>query len=205
MAALSFYTNGIQIQTGSGLAFFGNGGFGTSVDVAAWQGRTYISNSAGTLVGAEGNNVKYLSIGSGILGQLSTGLDLQKIPNYQTTVNSRFTHNSAVQIQNCKLIAYDGTNINNNPSGVTVAAFESIHPSDSQAITGSGDTTWQFIAGSSSVLSLCPSPGNSGDYAGNGSNSTRPDVQHDHYWSVSMSPNSVGSKTGRFYVSVEYF
>lgn len=197
-AELKFYAgNGFQIQdlSGSGLGFYGDSGFGASVSVGSYQGRTFITNGAGTTQGPEADNVKYLNAGSGILGQAGTGIALTAIPNYQSTLNIRFTYDSAVKVQNAELRIYDRSNINNNASGVTTKVAEIIHPTDSQTNNGSGDTTWYTPGGSSVPVPLANSPGPSGQYAGNGSNSLWSATQHDWYVAISASPDSIGSKT----------
>lgn len=207
MAQIYFFggTNHIDNLTGSGLGFFSSAGFGGSVSVGEYQGRTYITNSAGTALGPECPNVKFLNSASGILGQVGTGIALTAIPNSQATLKTSFTHSSAVKIQNVEARIYDRSNINNNPSGVTCKFAEIIHPTITQLNNGSGDTTWHTPAGSSVVVSLAPNPGISGFYAGNGSNSLWSDVEHNHYIAISASPDSIGSKLFALYISLEYY
>jgi hypothetical protein len=105
-ATLSFLAgNGFTIQdlAGSGLGFYGDAGFGASVKVGDWQGRTFITNGAGTTQGPEADNVKYLNAGSGILGQAGSGIALTCIPNYQSTLNIRFTYDTPIKTQNAKV------------------------------------------------------------------------------------------------------
>jgi hypothetical protein len=197
MATVTFYANNYVINdaAGSGLGFYGDAGFAASVSVGSYQGRTFITNGAGTTQGEEANNVKFLNAGSGILGQSGSGVALTAIPNSQGTLNIRFTNATAVKVQSATLYGYDRSNIYNSPSGVVLKAAELIHPTSTQVNNGSGDTTWTTLAGSGSTLSLCPSPGPSGLYAGNGSNSQWSATQHDWYVALSVSPDSIGSKT----------
>lgn len=219
MPTISFFAGenfSIDNISNSGLGFFGDNGFGASVLVGNFNGRTFITNGAGTTQGAEVDNIKYHDAGSGILGQTGSGIGLKAIPNYQGTLNLRFTHTSAVQTQNVKVRAYDRTNINNLASGVTVRMAELIHPGITQVPLGSGDDAWVgstanpqtgglTMGGSGLVLTLANSPGTSGLFAGNGSNSTKTDTQHDWYLAISCSPDSVGSKTQfGLYVELEY-
>lgn len=185
----------IQNLSGSGLGFFGSAGFGSSVKVGFWQGRTFITDGAGINQGPEVANVQYLNAGSGILGQAGTGNALTTIPNYQSTLNVRFNYDTPVQTLLATLQIYDRVNPNNPASGVTTMCAQIIHPSITQANNGSGDTVWTNVGGSGVVLNLCPSPGVSGLYAGNGSNSTKTDTQHDWYIAMSASPTTIGSKT----------
>jgi hypothetical protein len=195
----------IQDLAGSGLGFYGDAGFGASVPVGSWQGRTFITNGAGTTQGPEGDNVKFLNAGSGILGQTGSGIALTCIPNYQATLNIRFNYDTAVKVQNSTLRIYDRSNPDNPASGVTTKVAEVIHPGITQANTGSGDTTWLTPGGSGSTVSLAPSPGVSGMFAGNGNNGQWTDTQHDWYVAISASPDSIGSKTlYGLYISLEY-
>ena len=209
MAAIDFYINtGIDfnINTGpSGLGFFGAGGFGASVPVGTWQSKTFVTDGNGIQQGPEAQNVKWLNAGSGIIGAASTGIGLQAIPNYQATVNIRFTHSTSVRTQNAELRIYDRFHINNPATGVTTKVAEIIHPGNTQVANGSGDSTWYTPAGSSIVVPLAPSPGMSGVYAGNGSDSTYSNTRHDWYAAISASPDSIGAKTQYgLYVSLEY-
>jgi hypothetical protein len=199
--------NGILIQdlSGSGLGFYGDDGFGDSVDVGVWQGRTFITDSTGASLGPEVNNIKYLNGGSGILGQTGTGIALTAIPNPQATVNIRFTSPTAVKVQNVKARIYDRTNPNNPASGVTTMVAELIHPTITQLNNGSGDTTWIQPEGSSVMVTLANSPGPSGLYAGNGTSSLFQATQHDWYLAISSSPDSIGAKTNyALYAQLEY-
>lgn len=200
MAEINFY-----IQTagdfnlmgaGSGLGFFGDGGFNASVAVGEYQGRTYVTDANGVIEGPEANNVKYTHPSTGVLGQAGSGIGLRLIPNYQSTVEVRFTHGTAVKAQNGKVYIYDRVAIANAASGVTTQLAEIIHPGLTQDNSGSGDATWtQFddtTAGE--YLSLCPNPGLSGLYAGDGSSSVHTDTRHSWYLAISASPDSIGSK-----------
>ena len=205
MALISFLAGenfGINDLSGSGLGFYGDNGFGASVEVGSYQGHTFITNSTGTAQGPEADNVKWSHPGSGIIGQTGLGLPLRSIPNYQATLNIRFTHGSVVKTQNAQVRIYDRTNINNPASGITTKTAQIIHPSTTQGLTGSGDTIWNTPAGSGIIQVLANSPGTSG-LSPNGPNTT--DVQHDWYLAISASPDSIGSKTQYgLFASLEY-
>ena len=212
MAKLEFLVNqtGFDYDLklgGSGLAFFGDPGFGSSVEVGAYQGTTFVSNGAGTARGAQAQNVKFLNAGSGILGATASGIGLRTIPNYQSTLNIRFTHSSQVKAQNCELRIYDRYNINKAASGVTTKVAEIIHPRVTQTTTGSGDRTWISPGGSGVVVNFAQSPGVSGEFAGDGVSviSTKRSTRHDWYAAISASPDSIGNKTqyGLFF-ALEY-
>jgi len=199
MASLDFYINtgaDFSITSGpSGLGFFGSSGFGSSVAVGQWQGRTFVTDGNGVVQGPEAMNVKYLNAGSGIPGSIGSGIGLQAIPNYQATLNPRFTHGSAVQVQNVELRIYDRNNIDLPASGVTTKVAELIHPGNTQVANGSGDSQWITPGGSGVTVTLANSPGESGLFAGNGTESTLSATRHDWYVAISASPNSIGAKT----------
>ena len=207
MASISFYSKGVLIPTGSGLGFYGDAGFGSSVTVGGYQGTTYITNSTGSTQGASGNNIKYHNVGSGLLTVGGTATKIDAISYHDATLQIRFDHTSEVQAQNAELRVYDRSNINNNAVGVTTQAAEIVHPWIGGAdTTGSGVNDGRFysINGSGSILSLSPSPGPTGVFVGNGT-STYSSTIHDWYVGMSASPNSIGSKTSYgLYVSLEY-
>lgn len=186
-------TEGVENLGGSGLGFYGQG-FGRSVPVGEYQTTTFITDENGTVQGAQVDNIKYISPAS---GQVNGGGDINitHIPNRLATLNPRFINDTEVQVQNVEARIYDRVNIDNPASGVTCKVAELIHPDPVNGPGGSGDTEWLTPAGSAVVVVLAPSPGISGLYAGNGSNSTRPDTRHDWYLGISASPDSIGSKT----------
>jgi hypothetical protein len=218
MAELSFYAgenHNINALSGSGLGFYGSAGFGASVLVSEYQANTYITDSNGTIQGAMADNIKFQNSQSGIVQTATSGLNILAIPNYQASLNPRFTHSSAVKVQNVEARIYDRSSINNPASGVTVKIAELIHPTITQIGDGSGDQVWIGVAtnpqtgtatvgGSGIKVTLAQSPGISGLMAGNGANSQHASVQHDWYMAISASPDSIGSKLFGLYISLEY-
>lgn len=208
MAAIDFFIDtdmsfGVDLA-GSGLGFYG-ASFGTSVAVGEYQDTTYVTDTNGVVEGPAARNVKWAHANSGIISGPSTK-HLHDIPNYLSTLNVRFTHTSAVKCQNVEARIYDRNNINVAASGVTTKVAEIIHPSTSSTGTlGSGDAAWYTPEGSSVVVPMAQSPGESGEWAGNGTTSTRTDDRHDWFLAISASPDSIGSKTQYgLYVSLEY-
>lgn len=175
--------------------------FSASVGVGAYQDSTWISSSDGSVAGPQVNNIKWTHANSGSINGLSS-VNLNDVPNYLSTLNIRFTNSTAVKTQNAQFRAYDRSNINNSPSGVTVAAAQIIHPNTVQTGgLGSGSTSWSFLGGSGSILNLNSSPGVSGNFV---SGATTQSTQHDFYVAVAVSPNSIGSKQFALYASLEY-
>ncbi len=199
-ASISFFAGGyglpINNLTGSGLGFFGPS-FGQSVAVGGFQGSTYITDGNGVSQGPQVNNVQWAHPSSGTV-QTGTVVALNKIPNYQSTLNIHFNNTTAVRTQNAQLYIYDRTSTSNAASGVTTYAVPVIHPDTSQSVVGSGSTAWETPNGSSfmnmSVYNngVLYSPGLSG-YGVNGGSTV--DLNHDWYVNLSASPNSVGAKT----------
>ena len=235
MASIDFYAGSTAINniSGSGLGFFG-GSFGQSVELNQFQDSTFITNAGGTTQGGAANNIKYstdtLAFAPGVVP--ATGL--KYVPNEKATVNIRFTNASVVKTQNVKMRIFDRVNKAHPASGVTTRAFELLHVQDSYGIEGSGDSIWwgsashtgsdaqgtfqgspcpsvrlpagtNTVGGSGVFVPLAQSPGPSGFYAGDGSDSTAQWHQHDWYVGISASPDSIGSKTQYgLYVSLEY-
>jgi hypothetical protein len=209
MAQVDFFlsenANALQINHssgGSGLGFYGVG-FGQAIPVASYQDTTFITNGAGTVQGAQTDNNKFINSSSVSINGGGTIL-LTQLPNYLTTCEVRFTHSSAVQCQNWTLRAYDRSNIDNAPSGVTLKVASVSHLSTLQSDNnGSGNSTWVTPAGSSVIHTLLPpSPGLSGQ-AQNGVGTTG--SWHSWYTALSASPTSTGSKTQfGLYVAGEY-
>lgn len=191
-ASINFFSAGYGFNTGSGLGFYGSS-FGQSIAVGSYQDSTYITDSNGVIQGPQSNNVKWIHPNSGLVNGTTT-LALNKIPNYQGTLEIRFTNSTPVITSNAQLYIYDRVSTLNPPTGVTIAAAKLIHPSIDQSVIGSGNSSFEFPAGSSymnmSVLSNGSSwsPGNSGQ-------GINPSTDHSFFCLLSASPNSIGSKS----------
>ncbi len=207
---ICYFSNTINDLAGSGLGFYGSAGFGSSVNVGSYQDNTFITDSTGALQGPKANNVKYVHSASGDLGSGDVRV-LQGIPNELATVNIRFTHTSAVKVNNASTRVFDRVNINAPASGVTTYVAEIIHPWSTPTPLGSGSTSWKHLGGSGGTisgvtydapLSMTPSPGLSG-LSPNGSNTTS--TRHDWYEVLSASPDAIGSKSQYgLWVTLEY-
>jgi hypothetical protein len=194
----------INDLSGSGLGFYGTAAFGASVAVGSWQQRTFITDATGAIQGPEVNNVQYLNPGSGILGQAGSGTPLQFIPNWQSTLNIRFTNDAACKTQNQYAMIFDRVNTTHAATGVTTKMAQIIHPNPNQGPGGSGDSAWWTFntANAGLQMPLVSSSGTSG-FSPNGPQTS--DVQHDWYVTLSASPDTIGSKSQYgLYVSLEY-
>jgi|TARA_B100000519_G_scaffold190718_1_gene190465 hypothetical protein len=239
MAEINFYANNvtatsssgdagyIQINhtAGSGLGFYG-GGYGISVPVSTFQDTTFTTNSDGTATDyIQLHNTKYDAGNSGVLADGNSIANLNNVPNYLAPLNIRFTHSSAVKVQNCKLRIFDRNDIAKHASGVSTMVYEIRHPSALQSVTnlnfrGRTDNTWvEFDAEDSdnpADMTFTSSPGMSGlntdstdtDTAKGYSTTTgsaHTSARHDWYAALSASPHSIGSKTQYgLYFTVEY-
>ena len=223
MASISFLAGSTAINnlSGSGLGFFG-GSFGQSVQINNFQDTTFITDGNGTNNGGAGNNVKYSTDTKAFAAGVVPATGLLYIPNEKATLNIRFSNDSAVRTQNCKLRIFDRVNKDHPASGVITRVCELLHPSNSYSIEGSGDSTWfgssthtgsdaqgtynasanpssrlpagtNTVGGSGVFVPLAQSPGPSGLYAGNGSANTGQYYQHDWYVGITASPDSIGS------------
>ena len=196
MATISFYADDLHVLnlSGSGLGFFGSS-FGQSVEVGAYQDSTYITDGNGVTQGAAIENTKYVHPASGINSTIGTDpINLLALPNRLATLNIRFTHDSAVKLQNTKLRIFDRSNINNAASGVLTKVAQIIHPNPVQTSdqSGSGDATWATPGGSGAIVTLYGSPGYSGVHA---KSTTHESTIHDYYVVLSASPSTIGAKT----------
>lgn len=151
MAEIKFYTNDESIGvgsfdsppneighlSGSGLGFFG-GSFGISVPVNSYQSSTFTVNENGTEYGIQGYNNKYNTdpavSNSGMVINESAIVGNSGSPNYQSTLNVRFTNDEYVRVQNCRLRIFDRSDINQHAQGVTTQVYECRHPSPVQGV-----------------------------------------------------------------------
>lgn len=186
MAAITFHINNldaaanqtteatlIRHDLGSGLGFYG-GGFGISVPVAGYQDTTFVTSADGTTEAVQCKNTKYTGV-SGLTAD-SAELGTSGTPNYKAPLNIRFTHDSAVSVQNCKLRIFDRDQIANHAEEVTTKVYELRHPNPSNghsgtakghlAHRGSANHGWTAYdstgGGTPPDLSLTSSPGRSG-------------------------------------------
>ena len=201
MATIAWFgadgTNEI-LPAGSGefdtLGMFG-AGFGFSVAVGSYQTTSFSCNDDGTAQSGQVPNLKFTSSGSGLVANESSDTALSGVQLGEATLLVRFTHGSAVKVQNPSFRSFDGSSIANDPSGVTVQSFELLGqpsgsgqgPSDFNTL---GDTAWTDTHGST-TLSL-------DDQLFNG-------TTHDFYVGVSARPDSIGAKTYGYFFELEFF
>ncbi len=193
MPTITYYAGentSINNLSASGIGFYSENGFGYSIPVGSYNGRTFITDSTGTEQGPEVDNCRYGGASTVIVGQTGSGVNLLQLPNYLATLNIRFTHPTPVQVQNARIYGYDRVNKLNAPSGVNLYAADIVHPDTTQTLNGSGTSSWALIKGSG-YLNLISGPGTSG-LRPNGAATS--DSRMDWYISLTASPTSVGAK-----------
>ena len=147
MATITFLagegSESIAHLQGSGLGFYGST-FGSSVQIGSFQDSTFVTNADGTTQAQDADNIKYVNSHSGIYGGNPTTSGLLHIPSSRSSLNIRFDHTSAVNVQNAQLRVYDRENINYPASGVRTMIAEVSNPVNTYPTTdpGSGDALW---------------------------------------------------------------
>ena len=148
---------------GSGLAFYGSSA-GSSVQIGAYQGTTYVASADGSVFKDITNNIKYVAdtfpsgqTVCGLAGGSSSSCGLSGVKTFQGTLGIEFGHTAAVTIQNAQLRIYDRDNVNNPASGVNTKVAEIINhdgyagasafanqgsTGNTSNAVGSGDALW---------------------------------------------------------------
>ena len=151
-------TSELNLANGSGLGFYGAGGFGTSVALDEYQDRTFAASANGQDNGPAARNIKYTSPLSGIMQAVepaATGL-LNMNGSESTLIINFHNESNNVKVQNAQLRIYDRVNINNPATGVKVKVAEIINFNGSgtvegwlanagnevTTVVGSGDALW---------------------------------------------------------------
>ncbi len=210
MPSLSLYAGeDTLVSTSSGLGFFGDGGFNIPIVIGTYNGRTFVTNSSGTVEGFECNNNKYSTASDVIHGQAGSGILLTELPNELATINVRFTHGSSIYCQFAKLWIYDGTSTGDVPDkedpapNLTFYAAEIRHRSRLQSEQSVySDASWSDLSASgSNDIDLVNSPGQNGVREGGFEElSTR----HDWYIALSCTPTQLGDKSFGMFYELEY-
>jgi len=243
MASIQFYANVkpetgntgtpnlINHTAGSGLGFYGNG-FRVSVPVGAQQEQTYVTDQFGTEKGVQLNNTAMEAIGDADTEgtvKINNGqaIGLSILPNMSCPLNIRFTHDTAVRVQNCKLRIFNrNATIDDQAEEVTTYVYESRHPRNEQTAQQleyrAYDETnmWYEFAPEDAMsdMEMTASPGAGGTNSGgeneaNASNKgfltnegpLHASTQHDWYLALSSQPETIGSKTNyALYFTLEY-
>lgn len=170
------------------VGFFG-ASFGFSIRVGEYNQTTRRTNANGTSDGGSMPNIRFANSSGAYVGAEPAATELLEVDNSESTIGIRLITDNAVGTQNASFRAFDRSDINNNPSGVTIRAAEMLKPSP--VVRGSGDVSWSVVAGSGNVLSL--------------DDQTAAATTHDWYISLTATPNSIGEKTNiGFYFETEF-
>ena len=139
-ATIKFYGNVLDTDeqdvldhtAGSGIGFFGNA-FGVPVALGDSQSSTWVTTEDGSGKGRQLNNNEYVTEGTSttpgtalINGQ--GPINLNKIPNYLSTLNIRFEHDVAVIASQPKIYIWDRQSITNHAVDVITYVYEVRHP-----------------------------------------------------------------------------
>lgn len=157
MAEIRFYIAGgpasgeLLEQLGSGtfehIGYFGPSGVGDDIIIGEAQDLTWRVNAAGVASGdglsedGQFSNNKWIdasgvSIASGARVALST---VQT--SGEATLRVDIINGAPFDTSSARLYAYDGTDVNNDPTGLWVLSYEIIPAS----VSGLGDTEWALI------------------------------------------------------------
>ncbi len=185
MATISFYGNVtdesqdlIDHTAGSGIGFFGSQ-FGVPVAITETQQTTWVTTENGGNAGNQLNNTSMYSNPQPAQtteeGKVKINgadpINLSKLPNYLTTLNIRFEHESPVIASQPKIVIWDRTSITNYAVDVITYVYEARHPLSGQDKTnlshrGKAANHWTSFdpaAGGDPIpMSLTSSPGPSG-------------------------------------------
>ena len=241
MAAITFHINDfgaasaddptlIEHGAGSGLGFYG-GGFGISVPVGQFQDTTFVTNANGTEQDVRAQNTKFTAV-SGLSSNGAAEIDNSGTPNFYAPLNIRFTNDTAVKVQNCKLRIFDRTDIGKQASGVTTKVYEIRHPNPLEGDSAThghlrhravNHHSWFEYDPADTMFDMdfTASPGLSGlntistDHLPTGDGTylnwkwqdgaSHEAERHDWYLALSASPDSIGSKTDYgLYFTLEY-
>ncbi len=153
MPEITFGTVSSANIGGSGLGFYGST-FGSSVQIGAYQTKTFITNSTGSTNGGNAYNVKYGDHpATGISEYVNSGIPIVRINGYYRTLDIHFDHTSEVNVQNAQLRIYDRTNVNNPASGVNTKVAEIIN------FDAKTYTSWLSAPGPGNTSSECHGSG----------------------------------------------
>jgi len=145
--------SGITSGTYDHIGYYGPDGFNEPVVPGAAQDISWIIDDGGIAIGgglAESgqlNNNQWVDA-TGVSINSGSRVDLSSVVSSGSgTLRIQVTHGSNINISGAKLFAYDGTDVNNDPSGLWVLSYEII-PSGIGAESirsGLGDTQWALI------------------------------------------------------------
>lgn len=170
------------------LGLFG-ANFGYSIRVGEYNNTSFVTTDNGSANHGQVPNLRYANISGAYVASELTATELKEINNDEATLAITLVNDTPVQTRNTSFRCFDRSNINNNPSGVTIYGAEILK--HSLSVRGSGDTNWTDIRGSGTPLSL------EDHLYGSGT--------HRWYIGITGTPASIGQKTQiGFYFETEF-
>ena len=140
MAEITFGVDNYSNIVGSGLGFYG-ATFGSSVQIGAFQDKTFVTNSAGTTEGPATTNIKFTVPATGAPSTIGSGIPITKINSSNSTFHINFDHSTDVNVQNCQLRIYDRTNTDFPASGVVTKVCEMVNFDNRNSATWNDSST----------------------------------------------------------------
>ncbi len=139
--------SGLTDGTYDHIGYYGPDGFNESVIVGAAQDISWIIDDGGVAIGGglaisgQLNNNKWVD-SSGVSIASGSRVDLSSVVSSGSgTLRIEVTNATNINISGAKLFAYDGSDVNNAPSGIWVLSYEIIP----QGRSGLGDTQWALM------------------------------------------------------------
>jgi hypothetical protein len=170
------------------LGFFG-ANFGYSIRVGDFNNTCFVTTDNGSANHGQVPNLRWANVSGAYVASELTATELLEINNDEATLQITLTNDTAIQTRTTSFRAFDRSNINNNPSGVTIYGAEILK--DQVSVRGSGDQFWTNIYGSGSTLSM------EDHLYGSGT--------HRWYVGLTATPLSIGQKTQiGFYFETEF-
>lgn len=157
---------------------FAGSAFDAAIEVGSYNDSTHVESSGGAndSSGNSPHNTKFLTSSTVSLNGAGSA-NLNTISTANSPIKVNFSHGSAVACTEVKAYFYDGTTPATAPTGVTAKLAEQ------------GDSSWADAEGSGAALSLADSASA---------------TSHNWYLLPSMSPDSVGTKTGKIRFELTY-
>ena len=156
------------------------GTFASKITVDSYNSSTHVETDAAADKSVDNVpvNVKYVAASTADWGAGTENLNL--IENAECTLKLLFDGDAGnINTENGIFFAYNGSSTPTAPVGATVFAAQQ------------GNANWTEIMGSASPLSL--------------SDGTPAAATHTFYVAVSAKPTSVGAKTGKYFMELDYF
>lgn len=163
--------------TSSDVLQFAGGSFDAKIQVGNYQDSTHVdSGGSDKSSGNSPNNCKYVD--SSTVNANGSDGSVSGLADADATLDIQFDHATSVNTESAVFYAYDGSDTADAPVEVDFQCFET------------GDSNWTNAEGSGSALSLA-------DQAAA--------TTHNFYIATSLSPDTVGDKSGKYRIELTYY